>query len=157
MSTPRPHCPGTIRSLGWYHRSRPESDLETPRIIRSEIPKFKHCKVNQCLVGLTAIGDSVTAAAGRELRERLPGADVDAEIGRQMWDLPGLVARLRDVGRLGQVVVIGLGTNGAFDESALDAALRTIGPSRRVIMIEVSVPRSWQDTVNAALDTAQRR
>ncbi|QKT11968.1 acyltransferase family protein [Rhodococcus sp. W8901] len=107
--------------------------------------------------GVTALGDSVMAAAGRELRERLPGADVDVEIGRQMWDLPDLVAQLRDTGRLGKVVVIGLGTNGAFDESALDAALRTIGSSRRVIIMNVSVPRPWQDAVNAALRAAQRR
>lgn len=106
--------------------------------------------------GVTAIGDSVMAAAGRELRERLPGADIDVQIGRQMWDLPGLVTELNDTGRLGPVVVIGLGTNGAFNEADLDEAMRMIGPSRRVVVINVSVPKPWQDTVNAVLDAAQR-
>lgn len=107
--------------------------------------------------GVSAFGDSVMAAAGTALREKLPGASFDVKIGRQMRDLPDLVKSERDNGQLGSVVVIGLGTNGNFNEGTLESVLREIGPQRQVVLINVHVPKAWQDQVNATLAATPAR
>ncbi|MGH3473074.1 MAG: SGNH/GDSL hydrolase family protein, partial [Nocardioidaceae bacterium] len=100
---------------------------------------------------ITAIGDSVMVAAAPALEQRLQGLYIDAEIGRQMWDVAATVAALKRAGHLRRVVVIGLGSNGAFTSDQLGAALQEIGPHRRVVLVNTHVPRPWQDSVNATL------
>lgn len=100
---------------------------------------------------VTAIGDSVMLAAAPQLVESLPGIDVQAEVGRQMTDAPGFAAELERQGRLRQVVVIGLGTNGEFDPAILDELLEAIGPDRRLVLITAHGERPWIPSVNDAL------
>ncbi|MDA3626190.1 acyltransferase family protein [Saccharopolyspora sp. WRP15-2] len=131
----------------------PSTDL--PAIQGTQVPAIEERRAPG--TGVTAFGDSVMAAAGTALRERLPGANLDLKIGRQMWDLPELIASERDSGRLGSVVVVGLGTNGDFNTSTLERAIWEAGPQRAVVLINISVPKDWQDRVNAKLADADAR
>ncbi|KOT84725.1 hypothetical protein ADK70_22605 [Streptomyces rimosus subsp. pseudoverticillatus] len=101
---------------------------------------------------VTAIGDSVMPAAAPALKAKFPGIDIDAEIGRQLTAAPThLGARKQQGALVGDAVVIGLGTNGTGCERALQDAVDTVGPSKRIILITVHVPQSWQDSVNRAI------
>jgi hypothetical protein len=104
--------------------------------------------------GVTAVGDSVMLASASALRARLPGIAISAQIGRQMSTATQIVATLRSNGRLGSVVVIDLGTNGEFTQSTLARLMDTIGPTRKVVLLTVYEPRSWQDAVNGAIESA---
>ncbi|MCQ4079836.1 acetyltransferase [Streptomyces sp. RB6PN25] len=105
---------------------------------------------------ITAVGDSVMLASAGALEKQFPGAEVDAEVGRQMAAAPGLLGQLLAQGRLRRTVVIGLGANGPFPDSVLDRIVRIAGPARTVAFVNVHLPRPWQNEVNAALARAAR-
>lgn len=94
-----------------------------------------------------AIGDSVMLGAADELRDR--GFRVDATESRQAYKGPGLL-RSR-AGSLPTNVVVHLGTNGTFPLSTCRAIVRAAGPQRRVFLVNVSVPRSWERSNNAVI------
>jgi peptidoglycan/LPS O-acetylase OafA/YrhL len=106
----------------------------------------------------TAIGDSVLVGAAPALAARMgPGLGVDAVIGRQMDEADELVAAIAARGGLGQVVVLHLGNNGPFSAEQIDAVFAAIGPDRRVLLVNVLVPRRWEGEVNDQLAAAASR
>ncbi|WP_035462302.1 acyltransferase family protein [Alicyclobacillus macrosporangiidus] len=100
--------------------------------------------------GVTAIGDSVLEDAKPYLEKLLPGIVVDAQVGRQFTEAAQVIGRLQQQGRLGNTVIIELGNNGPFTEKQLDDLLAQLG-SCRVVLVNVRVPRPWQDVVNRTL------
>jgi hypothetical protein len=66
---------------------------------------------------LTAVGDSVMLASAAALEAAMPGAYIDAKVGRQMQTGLTLIRGLAVAGRLRHVVVVGLGTNGSITVS----------------------------------------
>ncbi|UYN83325.1 MAG: acetyltransferase [Microcella sp.] len=101
--------------------------------------------------GITAIGDSVMLASAPYLAEQLPGIEVHAAVSRQMREAPTILTALIDDDRLGDVVVIGLGTNGPIAASTLHQIRRTIGAERRLVLVSVQAPRGWIAGVNETL------
>jgi hypothetical protein len=95
-----------------------------------------------------AIGDSVMLGAKSQLRERGVGV-VDAAVSRQAITGPGL---LRDRGRrLPEHVVVHLGTNGTYTLKMCKELVRTAGKQRRVYLVTIKVPRSWEGVNNEML------
>ncbi|MCJ8014860.1 acetyltransferase [Paenibacillus sp. KQZ6P-2] len=105
-------------------------------------------------VPVTAIGDSVMLDAEPYLQEMIPGAVIDGKIGRQMWEAPDLIASLRSEGKLGDQVVIELGTNGAFNSKQLNKLLDSLQDVRKVVLVNTRVPRNWERVVNSSLKKA---
>ena len=106
---------------------------------------------------ITGIGDSVMLGAAPALSARLgPTLQVEAKVGRQMVDTPGLVADLADHGRLGDVVVLHLGANGPFPDEAIDDIVDIAG-RRQLLLVNVKVPRRWEGEVNDRIDAAVDR
>jgi hypothetical protein len=68
-----------------------------------------------------------------------------------------VVADLRASGTLGSVVVIHLGTNGAFSDAAFDAVMASVSDVDRVILVTAKVPRRWEERVNAAIAAGAQR
>lgn len=101
--------------------------------------------------GITVIGDSVMVEVEAELKRRLPDIEVDAAIGRQMHQAPEIIADLGAQGRLGSTIVIALGANGAFTEKQFLNILDLLGDDRRVILVNVRVPKPWEAVVNQSL------
>ena len=99
---------------------------------------------------VTIIGDSVALGALSSLQEALPGAVIDAEVGRQFWTANEVVDSLAAQGALGDVVVISLGANGTFTTSQFEALMTALG-DRTVLFVNVTVPRRWEADVNDAL------
>jgi peptidoglycan/LPS O-acetylase OafA/YrhL len=100
---------------------------------------------------LSAIGDSVMLASAPELQAAFPGISIDAVVSRQASAAPALVQSMIANGTLRQTLIMGLGTNGPVDPSALEAVHAMLGRSRNLVVINVQAPRGWVDGVNTEL------
>lgn len=77
------------------------------------------------------IGDSLSVRAEEQLKKELPGVKINAEVGRQFSE--GLSILERDKPEA-KTVVMALGTNGPFDQSAVDRAKKAAGGAKLVLM-----------------------
>ena len=101
--------------------------------------------------GITAIGDSVILDAKPFLAKMLPGIAVDGKVGRQMRQAQDIIEQLKAQGKLGDRIIIELGTNGAFSKKQLRALLHSLSDAKQILLVNTRVPRNWQDTVNATI------
>ena len=97
---------------------------------------------------VTAVGDSVMLAAAPALLRRLPGIHVSATVGAQIWDVPDLLRRFEREGRLRDVVVLGLGANGAAPRKVLDEIAAIVGPERRLVLVTAHADKPWAKDMN---------
>ncbi len=104
---------------------------------------------------VTAIGDSVMLASAAQLQAALPGVYIDAQVSRQMQTGLAIVGRLAARGRLRQVVVVGLGTNGTVTSGQIRQLLAEIGPGRELVLVNTYEARPWEHEVNAAIAAAR--
>ncbi|OLR22803.1 acyltransferase family protein [Bacillus cereus] len=102
-------------------------------------------------ITVTAIGDSVMIDIAPYLKNTFPDIQIDAQIGRQLSKAIPVVERLKNEGNLGNHVIIGLGTNGAFTTEKLVSLIELIGNERKIIFINTRVPRPWESIVNERL------
>src|SRR2546421_11004319 len=107
--------------------------------------------------GLTAIRDSIMVDAAPNLRARFPGLTVDAVAGRQVAVGLQAMQTLAASGRLGDIVVIALGTNGAFSSGQLDRIV-ALAVGRRLIMLTNFCPYcSWVAANNQLIRSGCRQ
>ena len=66
-------------------------------------------------------------------------------------DADDVAAVLASTGDLGDVVVLHLGTNGAFSGETFDEVMTYLAVVDRVIVLNAKVPRRWESTVNGAI------
>jgi peptidoglycan/LPS O-acetylase OafA/YrhL len=100
------------------------------------------------------LGDSVLLEAKSTLEQRLPDASVDAVVGRQFKELLALATTMRDSGKLGEEVILQLGNNGPVTSSQFDDLMDVLRGARRVVVVNVKVPRPWEGPNNAMLADA---
>jgi peptidoglycan/LPS O-acetylase OafA/YrhL len=100
---------------------------------------------------MTAIGDSVLINPALYLEQRIPHLLIDAKVSRQMGDALEIVENLKTNNMLGNIVVIELGTNGPFPEKTLISLIEAIGDKRKILLVNVRVPRPWESVVNKTL------
>lgn len=100
---------------------------------------------------VTAIGDSVMIDQEPALQADIAGIDVEATVGFQWYQGVSLVSQLRTEGRLGSIVVIGLGTNGPISSADFDSMMAALSGVSRVVFINVHVDQPWQSQVNSTL------
>ncbi|TVX94109.1 acyltransferase family protein [Paenibacillus agilis] len=100
---------------------------------------------------VTAIGDSVMIGAVSYLQQQLPGAYVDAKIGRQMRALPDTLTMLQRNGKLGDYLIIALGTNGVFNQKQLEAQIHSLQDVKHIILVNTRMPERWERAVNKKL------
>ncbi|WP_426595148.1 acyltransferase family protein [Cellulomonas sp. McL0617] len=91
--------------------------------------------------GASAFGDSVMLGAAAELNAR--GIGVDAAESRQFGVMVDLVLASAAAGTLGHTVIVHGGTNGPIDEATLRRLLDNTR-DRRVFLVNVHVPRTWE-------------
>ena len=104
--------------------------------------------------GVTVIGDSVMVEMEPELKKLFPNIIVDAAIGRQMYQAPKVIEKLKEQGILGKTVIIELGANGSFTEKQLIDILNSLGNDRQIILVNTRVPKPWESVVNQILAQA---
>jgi hypothetical protein len=86
-----------------------------------------------------------------------PDVIVDAIESRQFKHADDVARELRTRGELGDIVVLHLGTNGAFSSDTWDEVMTELSDRDRVIVLTVKVPRRWESTVNAAIRSGEDR
>lgn len=107
---------------------------------------------------VTAIGDSILVASTPELQQALPGIAINAEVGRQFYTGLQVLSQLKAQGQLRKIVVFALGTNGTVTSSEISQLLATVGPDRKIVLVNTYEARSWEAEVNGILaSTAQTR
>ena len=101
---------------------------------------------------VSAIGDSVMLGAVRRLQKDIYGLTViDAEVGLQIYAATDTLRYRRASGQLGDVVIVHLGNNGTFTKGQFDRIMRTLSGVDRVVFVNVSVPRAWEDPNNQVI------
>jgi hypothetical protein len=86
-----------------------------------------------------------------ELQAIVPAARVDGLVSRQFETGIGVVQAERAAGTLGTVLVVELGTNGSVTSSDFDAMMQAAAGVKRVVFVNINVPRSWTAPDNAVL------
>ena len=100
---------------------------------------------------VTAVGDSIMIDMQPDLQTDLPGVSVDGVVSRQFETGIGVVQADRAAGTLGAVLVVELGTNGAVTSSDFDAIMQAASGVKRVVFVNINVPRPWEAADNAVL------
>jgi lysophospholipase L1-like esterase len=109
------------------------------------------------LLSVVAIGDSVMVDTQNALRAQIHGIYVDAKVGRHTSGGVAVLRALRDAHRLGDVVVIHLGTNGRLNSSDFDELMSVLTDVPRVVFVNLKVPRSWETPDNRAIAAGVKR
>ncbi|MGX7417696.1 acyltransferase family protein [Carnobacterium gallinarum] len=106
---------------------------------------------------ITFVGDSVLLSVVSPLEEVFPLATIDGEIGRQLYNTLPVVTTLKQQNKLGNPVVLELGTNGAFTDKQIDDLILTIGEKRKIYIINTQVPKNWKNSVNQGIKNVATR
>ena len=101
---------------------------------------------------VSVLGDSVVLGARNTITGTIPGARVDAEVSRMPGAFTGRVKKLDRRDKLANVVVLHLATNGVLTEEILRNTLDPLADYERVVLVNASVPRSWEKPNNAIID-----
>lgn len=100
----------------------------------------------------TFFGDSVMLGAAADMNEVFPNSVVDAAINRQVYTSAPDFQALKDKGLLHDTVIIGLGTNGLFNEQQF-ADVMTVLEKRKVYWVNMRAPgERTQGAVNEMLN-----
>ncbi|MCG7378699.1 hypothetical protein MH215_16955 [Paenibacillus sp. ACRSA] len=124
-------------------------ELETKK---TEQPVKKSDSASMTGEGVTVIGDSVLVGIEPYLKEKLPKVIVEGKVGRQMSQANKLTDELREQGKLGEHIIIELGTNGPFSKDQLRSLLTSLSDAKQVLVVTTRVPRRWQDIVNSNIE-----
>lgn len=101
-------------------------------------------------LNITAIGDSLLLSAAPEIKSIFPQAMIDAEVGRQFVDSEPIFGKMAKEDKLGDVVLVVLGTNGSFSSKDV-AELMSYNEGKEVFFVNTMVQRPWQKNVNDEL------
>jgi peptidoglycan/LPS O-acetylase OafA/YrhL len=107
---------------------------------------------------VSAVGDSVLLGAAERLERDIDGLTVmDAEVGLQAPAAIDILRWRRTSGQLGEVVIVHIGNNGIFTAEQFDEMMRVLTGVRRVVFVNVNVPRAWAQPNNEVLAEGVRR
>ena len=102
---------------------------------------------------LVVFGDSVMLGSRVQLKETLGKIAIDAAVGRQPSEIAQRINIRRKENRLGQDVVVHMGTNGIVTEADLKPILDSLSDRRRVVVVNVQVPRVWMKPSNRVINS----
>jgi peptidoglycan/LPS O-acetylase OafA/YrhL len=106
-------------------------------------------------IKITFIGDSIMESVGRRFNQEFTPGNfyLDAVRKRRMEDALILIPELAEDGRLGETVVIHLGTNVPFKAVVFDSVVQSLleHDVTRVLFLTVKRPVAWESIVNNQL------
>ena len=97
---------------------------------------------------MSLIGDSVLLGARKTVQQVIPGARVDAAVSRMPGAFVGRVKKLKKRNKLAPIVVLHPGTNGVLPASILRDMLDPLVDIPTVVVVNASVPRTWEQRNN---------
>lgn len=105
---------------------------------------------------VTAVGDSVMLGAAKPLKKELDNLEVmDAAVGLYPMDAIEILRSRSASGELGDTVIIHVGENGPFSAKEFDEMMEILG-DRRVVFVNIKVPRAWETPNNEVLAEGTR-
>src|SRR5262245_43330066 len=107
---------------------------------------------------VTAIGDSVMLGAVDALVQTI-GPDrtlVDAAESRQFSAGVDAIEQYKNQGKLGDDVVVQLGTNGTINPDDFNRMMDLL-KGHKVLIVNAKVPRAWEDQVNEVMADGVKR
>jgi peptidoglycan/LPS O-acetylase OafA/YrhL len=115
----------------------------TTGVVDTVVPSPSTTTLDGQVIEIIAIGDSVMLGAANVLTER--GITVDALKSRPFRQALEICNYLKSVNRLGEIVVIHLGTNNYVDQKTLDEIMVPLSEVNTVVFMTNYVPtRKWQ-------------
>ncbi len=84
---------------------------------------------------ITVIGDSVFLGASPAFKKLYKNAIIDAKVSRQVCQALDIAKALNKQGKLGNTVIIALGTNGNFNSKVGQSLIRYLGKKRTVYWV----------------------
>ncbi len=108
---------------------------------------------------ITIIGDSITVRSTPDLKQLLPNADINAQVGRQWETGIGVLQQIKNSGNLKNILVFALGTNGPITSADVETVLN-IASGKKVIFVTIfglGNHLSWMDSVNNVLNSEASR
>jgi peptidoglycan/LPS O-acetylase OafA/YrhL len=100
---------------------------------------------------VSVIGDSVVLGARSAIKDAIPGVRVDAKVSRMPGGFTGRVKKLDRRDKLANVVVVHPATNGVINAKILRGILDPLTDYERVVIVNASVPRSWEKQNNKVI------
>ncbi|HET7487401.1 MAG TPA: acyltransferase family protein [Acidimicrobiales bacterium] len=125
-----------------------------PTTVPAPAPAPAPAPVDPPPTNVLGVGDSVMLAARPALETAFPGRiSVDAAVGRQVDAGLDILQRYKDSGALDHLaaVVVDLGTNGPMSDAQFDRLVQILSGARRVVVLNVRVPRRWEAQSNDAI------
>ena len=108
-------------------------------------------------ISIYGIGDSVMLGASGSLQRAMPGIEINAVVGRQASTGIDILRTRAAAGLVPDVVIVGLGTNGPLSIGQVDDAMSALTGVRRVVLVNNTMPRTWEAPNNALLADAVER
>lgn len=125
-----------------------DQDPTSAPIPGSEVPEPTNDQLINAANTLVVFGDSVVLSGLASLQSTLGDIAIDAEVGRLPSEIAQRIEIRRKERRLGNDVVIHMGTNGVITRSDLEPILKELSDRHRVVVVNVKVPRNWMDESN---------
>ncbi len=107
--------------------------------------------IERSKIATVVFGDSVVLSARAGMKQALGKISIDAEVGRQPKVIAERIRIRRNEGRLGNTVIIHMGTNGIIQADDLKSILDELSDRIRVVVINDQVPRVWMKPNNQTI------
>lgn len=102
------------------------------------------------------IGDSVMVDIGEYFTERVPNAEIDGKVGRNLYEATPLIQqKYKNYNKKGNKVVLELGTNGDFSKEQLNELISQFDKAN-VYLVNTRVPRGYEAHVNNLIAEAAK-
>ncbi len=156
-------CISTPYLLSVVKAEQPQMDHEITKTT-SNIPDIKRISpltpdetTEQIVKNSTPllIGDSVLVDINNQLKEVLPNATVDGEVGRNIYKALNVADKYHSFNHKDGVVILFIGTNGDFEDVQMNILLSKFDKAQ-VFLVTSRVPKDYEAHVNEEMYKAAR-
>jgi len=106
---------------------------------------------------ITLVGDSVMLGSAGELERALGNPAFATDVGLQPVGVIEILKKRRAAGQLGEAVVVHAGDNVPFTAEQFDEMMGLLEDVPKVVIVNVKVPRPWEQPNNDVLADGVRR
>jgi len=106
---------------------------------------------------VTLVGDSVMLGSAGELERALGNPAFATDVGLQPMGVIEILKKRRAAGQLGEAVVVHAGDNVPFTAEQFDEMMGLLEDVPKVVIVNVKVPRPWEQSNNEVLADGVRR
>ncbi|MCH8651102.1 acyltransferase family protein [Staphylococcus lugdunensis] len=145
---------GVFDSLGKEHEAKQHSKKTSFNTNHKKQPKPQpdqnkgQTKFNIKKSSPLLLGDSVMVDIGEVFADKVPNANIDGKVGRQLIEAAPLAkGKYQQYNKKGQIVVLELGTNGEFTKDQLKELVDAFGQAD-IYLVNTRVPRDYQQNNN---------